>query len=97
MSKQSITLVSDGKTLTSVVEGSPDIKEAERQRIQREWEKPENKTKLDELIARFGEYTKITDQQSGLAYKVPTRDIITRGIKQEELDKYQLWDNKKDG
>jgi len=34
--------------------------------------------KLDELIKIFGEYKNVIDQKTGIAYKVPSRDIITR-------------------
>jgi len=45
------------------------------------------------LIAVFGEFKKVVRQSTGVAYKVPTRDIIIeKGLKEEELDRYPLWE-----
>jgi len=49
-----------------------------------------------QLIASFGEFKKVVRQSTGVAYKVPTRDIIERGLKEEELDQYPLWGGDKD-
>jgi hypothetical protein len=40
---------------------------------------------------RFGKYKKVVRASTGVAYKVPTRDIIEHGLKERELDKYPLW------
>ncbi|GAI47473.1 unnamed protein product, partial [marine sediment metagenome] len=40
------------------------------------------------LVAEFGEFKKVVRMSTGIAYKVPTRDIIERGIREEELDQY---------
>lgn len=48
------------------------------------------------LIAEFGEYKKIVRQSTGVAYRVPTRDIIERGLKEEELEQYPVWEEDKD-
>ena len=43
------------------------------------------------LIARFGEFKKVVRKSTGVAYKVPTRDIIERGIREQDLDRYPIW------
>ncbi|MBA7697334.1 hypothetical protein ES703_105999 [subsurface metagenome] len=47
------------------------------------------------LIARFGEFKKVVRQTTGVAYKVPTRDIIERGIKEQDLDQYPIWEEER--
>lgn len=44
------------------------------------------------LVAEFGEFKKVVRMTTGEAFKVPTRDIIERGLKEEELDRYPLWE-----
>ena len=44
------------------------------------------------LIAEFGQFKKMVRQSTGLAYKVPTMDIIERGIKEKNLDQYPRWE-----
>jgi hypothetical protein len=44
-----------------------------------------------QLEQEFGPYKKVVDETTGLIHKVPTRDIIERGLKQTELHKYPLW------
>ncbi len=44
------------------------------------------------LISEFGEFKKVVRMSTGIAYKVPTRDIIEKGIREQELDKYPLWE-----
>ena len=44
------------------------------------------------LIATFGEFKKVVRQSTGIAYRVPTRDIIERGIWEQELDQYPRWE-----
>lgn len=46
------------------------------------------------LIAEFGEYKKVVRQSTGVAYKVPTRDIVESGLREEELDRYPKWEDK---
>lgn len=45
------------------------------------------------LISEFGEYKKVIHQSTGVAYRVPTRDIIERGIQGRELDRYPRWED----
>lgn len=44
------------------------------------------------LIKQFGEFKKVVRQSTGVAYKVPTRDIIEFGISEPELDRYPRWE-----
>jgi len=43
------------------------------------------------LIAEFGEFKKVVRMSTGIAYRVPTRDIIESGIRDESLDQYPVW------
>jgi len=43
------------------------------------------------LVVEFGEFKKVVRKTTGVAYKVPTRDIIEHGVKEQELDRYPLW------
>ncbi len=43
----------------------------------------------------FGESKKVIDQESGISYRVPTRDIIEKGLTQKDLSKYPIWSDKK--
>ncbi len=47
------------------------------------------------LIAEFGEFKKVIRQRTGVAYKVPTRDIIKHDVREQELDRYPLWEESK--
>ena len=47
---------------------------------------------VSRLIAEFGEFKKVADQTTGIAYKVPTRDIIEKGIRWRDLNRYPLWE-----
>ena len=47
------------------------------------------------LIARFGEFKKVVQAHTGVAYKVPTRDILEKGIREQDLDQYPLWEEEK--
>ena len=48
---------------------------------------------IQELIARFGEFKKVVRMRTGVAYKVPTRDILEKGIREKDLDQYPLWED----
>lgn len=43
------------------------------------------------LISEFGEFKKVISETTGIAYRVPTRDIIEKGLREEELDQYPVW------
>lgn len=42
---------------------------------------------------KFGKVKKIIDETTDIAYKVPTRDIIEKGVAWQDLPKYPLWDD----
>jgi hypothetical protein len=44
------------------------------------------------LIAEFGEFKKVVDQTTGTAYRVPTREIIEKGIRWRDLSRYPKWE-----
>lgn len=45
------------------------------------------------LIDKFGEFKKVIRASTGIAYKVPTRDIIEMGVKEQDLDRYPVWED----
>ncbi len=45
------------------------------------------------LVAQFGEFKQVVCMTTGVAYKVPTIDIIEHGIKEQELDRYPVWED----
>jgi hypothetical protein len=47
---------------------------------------------MNRLVAQWGEFKKVVRASTGVAYKVPTRDIIDHGIKEKDLDQYPLWE-----
>ena len=47
------------------------------------------------LIAEFGEFKKVVRASTGIAYRVPTRDIFEKGLKEEDLDRYPVWEDNK--
>ena len=49
------------------------------------------------LISQFGEFKKVVRQRTGIAYRVPLMDIIEKGIREEDLDQYPVWDDLETG
>lgn len=47
---------------------------------------------VERLIAGFGEFKKVVRQRTDIAYKVPTMDILEKGVSEDELDQYPLWE-----
>lgn len=47
---------------------------------------------VDHLLAKFGEFKKVVRVSTGEAFKVPTRDIIEKGLREQELDQYPRWE-----
>jgi hypothetical protein len=43
------------------------------------------------MIARFGEFKKVVRASTGQTFKVPVRDIIEKGLREQDLDKYPVW------
>ncbi len=46
---------------------------------------------VDFIEGQFGVYKKVVDEVSGNIYKVPVRDIIELGLKQQDLKNYPAW------
>ena len=46
---------------------------------------------IDMLINEFGEFKKIIDAETGVAYKIPTREVLEQGLWHENLKKYPKW------
>jgi len=50
-----------------------------------------HKKLIVQLVNIFGEYKKVVDAVTGKAYKVPTRDILEKGLRHADLPKYPEW------
>lgn len=46
---------------------------------------------IKEMTEQVGEFKKIIDIETKIAYKVPTKDIIEKGIMYGELSSYPRW------
>lgn len=46
---------------------------------------------VNRLIAQFGEFKMVVRASTGEAFKIPTRDIIEKGVREQELDQYPHW------
>ena len=46
---------------------------------------------VDRLEREFGVYKKVVDLETGRTHKVPTRDIIEKGLKHRDLKNYPEW------
>ena len=46
---------------------------------------------VDGLVEKFGEFKKIVDVETGVAYKVPTAEVLERGLWREDLKKHPKW------
>ncbi len=93
MEEQKLTIKKEESGLTTVlVEGGPQLSQEEKERIKKDWEKPENKARLEKLLEEHGYFKKVIDEKTGIAYKVPTRIIITEGLSYADLQKYPHWE-----
>lgn len=45
---------------------------------------------------KFGITKKVIDTTTGIAYKIPTRDIIEKGLAWKDLTKYPIWEEKEE-
>lgn len=45
------------------------------------------------LVTQYGEFKKVARMTTGEAFKVPTRDIIEKGIRERDLDQYPRWED----
>ncbi len=48
---------------------------------------------VNHLVTQFGEFKKVVRMTTGEAFKVPTRDIIEKGILEQDLDQYPKWED----
>ncbi len=62
--------------------------------LKSKWDTATGQQYLKELENQFGKYKKITLITTGKSYKVPTRDILTVGVKGTDLEKYPEWEEK---
>lgn len=46
---------------------------------------------IQKLELQFGTYKKVLDMDTGVTFKVPVRDIIEKGLKQQDLKNYPEW------
>jgi hypothetical protein len=46
---------------------------------------------VEKMLVEFGDYKKITDESSGISYKVPTKQIVEEGITQKQLKDFPVW------
>jgi hypothetical protein len=46
---------------------------------------------VERLEREFGAHKKVTDLETGKVYRVPTRDIIEGGLKQQDLKYFHEW------
>ena len=47
---------------------------------------------VDKMEREYGVYKKVTDALTGRSYRVPTRDVIERGLRWGDLRNYPEWD-----
>jgi len=47
---------------------------------------------VNRMLQEFGEYKKITDEDTQISYKVPTKQIIEEGITYDQLKDFPLWE-----
>jgi len=45
------------------------------------------------LIKKSGKYKKVIDARTGVAHRVPTKDIIEKGLQYKDLPNYPLWES----
>lgn len=46
---------------------------------------------IDIMVVMFGRFKKVVDSETGKTYRVPTREILEKGLKHEDLVKYPEW------
>ncbi len=44
------------------------------------------------LIEKYGEFKMVVRASTGEAFRVPTRDILEKGVREQELDQYPKWE-----
>jgi len=43
---------------------------------------------INRLTARFGEFKEVVRSSTGEVFKVPTKDILEKGVREQDLDRY---------
>jgi len=46
---------------------------------------------LAKMVAEFGEFKRVISKRTGKSYRVPTRDILDPGIREQNLAQYPIW------
>lgn len=46
---------------------------------------------VQQAETEFGKYKKVVDETTGAAHRVPTRHLIEKGLRQQDLPRYPLW------
>lgn len=49
---------------------------------------------IKRLIEKWGEFRMVVRMKTGEAFKVPTRDILEKGVREQDLDRYPVWPSK---
>ena len=44
------------------------------------------------MVAVLGEFRQVVDAETGLAHRVPTKDVLENGLRHADLAKYPLWE-----
>lgn len=47
---------------------------------------------IQKMELQFGIYKKVVDMDTGVTFRVPIRDIIEKGLKQQDLKNYPEWE-----
>lgn len=43
------------------------------------------------LERKFGKFKKVVRSSTGVAYRVPLREIAEKGLREQDLDRYPVW------
>ena len=43
------------------------------------------------LIEKYGEFRMVVRMKTGETFKVPTRDILEKGVREQAIDRYPHW------
>ena len=47
---------------------------------------------VNRIIAKYGEFKMVVRASTGEAFRVPTRDILEQGVREQDLDQYPKWE-----
>ena len=48
---------------------------------------------VNRIIAKYGEFKMVVRASTGEAFRVPTRDILEKGVRAQDLDQYPKWED----